>query len=58
MFRAENAPDLGFYWGEKCPLLKARKEGYHRTGYPIFLELILEMYLRKKQKRNYIYMAG
>ena len=61
MFRTENAPDLSFIWvlsGRKMPkictalclFLKVRKEGYPRTGYPIFLERILEMYLRKNRK--------
>ena len=64
MFLAKNAPDLGFNWAfiwaknapnlyRIMPVFKGRKRGMPQNRVSHFLELILEMYLRRIEKKLY-----
>lgn len=64
MFWVENAPDLGFIWAKNAqnlyrimPIFTDKKRGIPQNRVSHFLELILEMYLRKNRKEMK-HMAG
>lgn len=63
MFRAENAPDLGFIWAKNAqnlyrimPIFQGKKRGIPKNRVSHFFRTYFRNVFEKKQKRNY--MAG
>lgn len=63
MFRAENAPDLGFIWAKNAqnlyrimPIFKGKKKGIPKNRVSHFFRTYFRNVFEKKQKRNYIWL--